>query len=76
MKARDLVIGDVLHVLKYGFVYEPAQMSTQAGYYKYLMESTTPNSNRRKVRVVVIPAESPASKVVSAMWVDEPFVNG
>jgi hypothetical protein len=68
---RDLIMGDVLYVLKNGFVYSNAQTSTQSGLFKYLIESSTPNS-QRAVRVVVIP--DPARcwmKLVTVMWVDE-----
>ena len=57
MRERDLLIGDVLHVLKYGFVHEDPEPATQVGFYKYKMECKTPNSGGRLVRIVVIPDE-------------------
>jgi len=68
---RDLIIGDVLHVLKYGTVYETAEPSSRDGLFKYKMECPTPNSGRRSVRVVVIPSPSARIKIVTVMWVDE-----
>jgi hypothetical protein len=69
---RDLIIGDALHVLKNGFVYDEPEPSTKEGFYKYKMESTTPNSNNRVVRVVVIPdVKNKGVKFVTIMWVDE-----
>jgi uncharacterized protein DUF4258 len=72
MLDRDLIVSDVLYVLKHGFVFESAQSSTQKGLFKYLQQGRSPNSGNRTVRVVVIP--DPASswmKVVTVMWVDE-----
>jgi hypothetical protein len=72
LDARGLVVGDVTHVLKNGFVYEDAEPSTRKGFFKYKMECTTPNSGRRVVRVVVIPQlKPPEFKIVTVMWVDE-----
>ena len=50
---RGLIVGDVLHVLKQGHIYDDAKVSTQAGFYKYSIESSTPNSNSRTLRVIV-----------------------
>ena len=72
MKERDLATGDVLHVLKRGFVYEDAQSSTRAGYYKYKIDCKTPNSGARIVRVVVLPCLTPSElKAITVMWRDE-----
>lgn len=69
---RGLIIGDVRYALKHGFVYSAAQTTTRDEYYKYLVESKTPNSGSRAVRVVVIP--DPVRcwlKVLEVMWIDE-----
>ena len=71
MESRGLIMGDVLHVLKTGFVYDQAQESTKKGVYKYCMECNTPNSGRRTVRIVVIPSTENAVKIVTVMWKDE-----
>lgn len=64
-------MGDILHVLKNGFVYDDAIPASRDGLYKYEMESRTPNSENRAVRVVVIPSPSgPEAKIVTAMWAD------
>jgi hypothetical protein len=68
---RDLLMGDVLHVRKHGFVYEQGERATQAGLFKYQMESITPNSRGRTVRVVVIPSMSSEVKIVTVMRKDE-----
>jgi hypothetical protein len=71
MQERDLTSGDILYVLKRGFVYEEAVPSTREDYYKYKIECTTPNSNNREVRVVVIPcARDTHLKIVTVMWCD------
>jgi hypothetical protein len=69
---RDLLVGDALFVLKNGFVYIEPEASTQAGLFKYQIESRTPNSNNRVVRAVAIPDEAFCQiKVVTVMWADE-----
>jgi hypothetical protein len=74
---RSLIVGDLIHVLKYGFVYERPQLATPAPSWKYQIQCTTPNSNNREVRVVVIPDwERKAIKVVTVMWADEPMRGG
>ena len=72
MEERDLYIGDVLYVLKQGFVLDEADQSSRPGFWKYKVESRSPNSRARTVRVVVIPdAERCQLKVVTVMWVDD-----
>jgi hypothetical protein len=74
MVERGLIAGDILYVLANGFVYEEAQPASAAGLFRYRMESPSPNSGGRWVRVVVIPSPTPvgsALKIVSVMWVDE-----
>ncbi len=69
---RGLLMGDVIYALKNGFVYAEAQSTTRTKHYKYLMESQTPNSGNRGIRVVVIPDPSLCwIKVLTVMWVDE-----
>jgi hypothetical protein len=76
MQARELIMGDVLHVLKNGFVFEQGLPATQAGCYKYKMECTTPNSGGRTVKVVVIPSTANAVKIITVMWRDEDKSSG
>jgi len=71
MKESGLIMGDVVHILKHGFVLEDGEPSTQPGCFKYIMECTTPNSGGRTVRIVVIPAVSNSVKIVTVMWKDE-----
>jgi Domain of unknown function (DUF4258) len=72
MAARDLFVGDMLYVLKYGFVYEEPVASTQVALFKYRIESRTPNSNNRSVRAVTIPDEVRNwIKLITVMWIDE-----
>jgi Domain of unknown function (DUF4258) len=72
MTERELIMGDLLYLLKNGFVYEDPEPSTQKGLYKYKMESKTPNSGDRSVRAVVIPDPKRCwLKVITVMWVDE-----
>jgi hypothetical protein len=72
MAARDLIVGDLLYLLKHGFVYSAGQPSTQNGLYKYAMETRTPNSGNRVVRAILVPdPRSLTVKVITVMWVDE-----
>jgi hypothetical protein len=71
MEDRDLIVSDVLHVLKNGFVYENAAPATREGCYKYQIETTSP-AGSRVVRVIAIPCAKPAEiKIVTVMWRDE-----
>lgn len=71
MKERDLVVGDVTYILRSGFVYAEPETATRNGYYKYAMESRSPNSGSRTVRTIIIPdPERCHIKVVTVMWVD------
>jgi hypothetical protein len=71
MAERDLTMGDLLYVLKNGFVYEPPEQATQPGLWKYKIETRSPNSNR-VVRAVVIPdASKNWAKILTLMWADE-----
>jgi hypothetical protein len=71
MKERGLMTGDILYVLKQGFVLNQPNESTRMGFYKYEMESRSPNSGNRTVRVVAIPDASRSHvKIVTVMWVD------
>lgn len=72
LRQRDLLMGDVLHVLKHGFVHDVGERATQPGCFRYRMESNTPNSAGRIVRIVVIPSTANGVKVVTVMWADEP----
>ena len=70
MELRDLLMGDVLHVLKYGFVHNDGVPTTRPGHSKYEMECTTPNSGNRSIRIIVIPSQSCAVKILTVMWAD------
>jgi hypothetical protein len=71
MLARDLILSDLRHVLKFGFVYEDPMAATQPGCFKYEIESTTPEG-ARVVRLIAIPwVNPPHIKIVTVMWRDE-----
>jgi len=72
MYERNLTTGDLLHVMKFGFVLEEPVPSTQDGFYKYSIEGRTPNSGSRKLKLIVIPDEVKCGiKFVTVMWKDE-----
>jgi len=72
MLERSLFNGDILYVLRNGFIHLDPIPSTRENYNKYAMECPCPNSRRRAVRVIVIPDKQTCFlKAVSVMWVDE-----
>lgn len=71
MAERGLIMGDVLHVLKNGFVFEEPEGTTRPDLWKYKIEGLSPNSHGRHVRLVVIPGPGPSFKIVTVMWKDE-----
>ena len=71
---RGLIMGDVLFALRRGFVHDQAQSSTRSGVFKYRIESTTPNSQGRRVAVVVVPVTDTELNVITVMWADEPTI--
>jgi hypothetical protein len=77
MLERELILGDVLYLLKHGFVFDPADPSTRPEYFKYKVECKTPNSVNRDVRVVAIPDwRTKEIKIITVMWKDEPRTSG
>src|SRR5690242_11034929 len=77
MAERELFTGDVLYLLKNGFVFDPPFPSTRPDLFKYQMESKTPNSGARDVKVIAIPDWTrKALKIPTVMWKDEPLMSG
>lgn len=73
LEERDLIMGDVLHVLKTGNVYDEGEPATRSALWKYRMEGKSPNSGSRTLRVIVIlGAAETELKIVTVMWADEP----
>lgn len=74
---RDLIMGDLMYLVKNGFVYEHAEEATRPPFWKYQIQCTTPNSKNREVRAVVIPDwKRKQIKVVTIMWADEATIKG
>ncbi len=72
MHERNLLMSDQLFVLRNGHVYEEPQASTVVGLCKYSVESQSPNSGARFLRVVAVPdTQSCQIKVMTIMWRDE-----
>ena len=69
LSERGLTMGDVLYVLKNGFVYDDPVLS-EHGHYKYAIESKTPNSDGRAVKLIVVAGDTDI-KLISVMWRDE-----
>jgi hypothetical protein len=76
MAERSLIMGDILYVLRNGFVYLDPEPATR-DYWKYWMQCGTPNSNSREVAVLVLPDWKRKNlKVQEVKWVDEPMIGG
>lgn len=72
LSERNLLISDLLYVLRNGFVYEDPEQATLPNLYKYKIEGQSPNSGARTLRIVAIPEEKSVQiKVVTIMWRDE-----
>lgn len=72
MAERNIVISDVLFVLKWGFVLAEPEPSTRQGLYRYAIDSKTPNSDSRDMRLILVPdPERTLIKIITVMWVDE-----
>ena len=72
MAERSLVISDIKHLLKTGYVYEDGKASTQKGFWKYKVVGRTPNSENRSLVTVVIPDSTTKSlKLVTIYWQDD-----
>ncbi len=72
MSERGIIMSDILYILKNGFVYEDPLPATQNGFYRYAIESKSPNSESRSIRLIIIPEEAACKlKLVTVMWVDE-----
>ena len=77
MEERDITAVDAIHVMRTGFVFDAPVAATQPGLYRYTMRGLTPSSNRREVRIVVIPSMHKAwAKIITVMWADEPMTRG
>lgn len=72
LQERNIIMSDVLRVLKTGFVLKQPVEATQAGRFKYEIEGKSPNSDGRSIRLIAIPCvQSITIKLVTVMWVDE-----
>jgi len=69
---RGLIVSDILFVLRNGYVYDDPETSTLNGLYKYQVESQSPNSGARFLRVIAVPDKKSCQiKVITIMWRDE-----
>lgn len=72
LSERSLLISDAMFVLKQGFVYEEPEPSTLVGLCKYVIESQSPNSGARFLKVVCVPDEKSCQiKIITIMWRDD-----
>lgn len=77
MRDRDIVVSDLMHLLKHGIVGQEAEIEGGLAEHGYPLDGMTPNSGRRFIRAIV--TVDPAAKsigVITMMWVDEPNRDG
>ncbi len=76
---REILTGDLLVLLRQGFVSCDAEPTANQNVFKYCIDSRTPNSGNRSVRAVVIPYRqnaTPGLRIITVMWVDEAAQGG
>ncbi|MFZ2031909.1 MAG: hypothetical protein WAU68_16480 [Vitreimonas sp.] len=72
LEQQPIIMGDLLHLLSTGYVYDEAVETSMAGlYFKYTVEGPTPNSNGRTLTAVVVPNGGRKIKVCSVEWKDQ-----
>jgi hypothetical protein len=68
LEEQAIIMGDVLHLLSTGYVYDEGVESSVPGCFKYTIEGPTPNSNGRTLTAVVVPNGGRKIKVCSIEW--------
>lgn len=73
---RDLISGDILYLLKNGFVHSKGKKAdgkakNNNDIFKYIIEGSTPNSNGRFICAVIIPAPDESVTILTVYWKDE-----
>lgn len=72
MAERGLIAGDVLYLLRAGFVHDEAEETSMPELFKYFIEGKTPNAGGRTVGAVVVAGEvMNRLKILTVMRVDE-----
>ncbi len=69
LELRDILMSDVMYVLKYGSISELPQATTRTDCFTCKICGTTLNSSNREICVVVVPNPNrPAIKIITVMW--------
>ena len=72
LEERNILTGDLLYLLKKGFIYDVAEASTRKDLWKYRIEGVTPNSNGRTITAIIVPDfKTKHIKIVTCFWKDE-----
>ncbi len=69
MEERGITTGDVIHVLKNGFVHTDGEKASR-GRYKYKIVGRTPNSPRSIALIVIATRKQKKIKIITVMWPD------
>ena len=71
IERRGILISDLNHILKYGYIDGEPERTTPSGYYKCKICGKSPHSGSREIcLVVVLAGGKPAVKIVTVMWKD------
>ena len=69
---REILSGDLLYLLRNGFIYDAPTQATQPNLWKYVIEGATPNSNSKTLCAAIIPdIEKGHIKIVTCYWKDK-----
>ena len=69
---HEMLSGDLLYLLRNGFIYDAPEQATQPKLWKYIIESATPNSGGRTLCAVIIPdIEKNHIKIETCYWKDK-----
>lgn len=67
LKSKGLIVGDLNYVLQYGKVSEPGKACATALYFKYVVETKTPNWINKHLRIQVIVANTDEIRVCDVL---------
>ena len=72
LSERDILTGDLLYLLRNGFIYEEPERATRPDLWKYVIQGETPNSGGRTLCAVIIPdIKTCHIKFVTCYWKDK-----
>ena len=72
MAERNIISGDLLCLMRTGFIYDAAEPASREELWKYKIEGKTPNSESRVIIAIIIPDfKLKHIKIVTCYWKDK-----